>query len=450
MVPTITDALRRVKDDLSQLLRPEAILELCRQCGHEWRQRVLDPVTTIHVFALQILHGNTACAHLPHLANKRFNASAYCQARARLPLELLEKLLQRVCEAMQPATQASARWHGHRTHFLDGSGFSTPDTAALQNEFGQPGNQKPGCGFPVGRLLVLFHAGSGLLLKVLTAPLRSHDLTQVASTQAELQEGDLLLGDRGFCSYAHLALLSVRKIQAVFRMHHRQIVDFTPGRAHVVPGQDRLGKGVPRSRWLRRLGVTDQWVEWFKPEDCPPWMTAVEYASLPASLTLRELRYRVGQPGFRTREITLVTTLLDPELYSSQELAELYRMRWRIETNLRHLKTTMHMDVLRCETVAGVRKELTMFALVYNLVRLVMLAAAERQKVDVERISFVDALRWLAHAQPGAELPSLVVNPYRPNRLEPRAIKRRYKEFDFLTRPRKELRKQLLGEEVVA
>src|SRR5260370_9415901 len=148
MVPTITDALRRVKDDLSQLLRPEAILELCRQCGHEWRQRVLDPVTTIHVFALQVLHGNTACAHLPHLANKRFNASAYCQARARLPLELLEKLLQRVCEAMQPATQASARWHGHRTHFLDGSGFSTPDTPALQTGFGQPGNQKPASAFP--------------------------------------------------------------------------------------------------------------------------------------------------------------------------------------------------------------------------------------------------------------------------------------------------------------
>src|SRR6266481_3439620 len=124
MVPTITDALQRVKDDLSQLLRPEAILELCRQCGHEWRERVLDPVTTIHVFILQILHGNVACAHLPHLAKKTFSPSAYCQGRARLPLAFFEKLLQRVCDGLQAVTQDTGRWRGHRTFWMDGSGFS--------------------------------------------------------------------------------------------------------------------------------------------------------------------------------------------------------------------------------------------------------------------------------------------------------------------------------------
>jgi len=450
MVPTITQALARVKEDLWRLLQPEAIIEVCRQCGHEWRERVLDPVTTIHLFLLQVLHGNAACTHLPHLGKKAFTASAYCQARARLPLQLLEKLLQQVCAVLQPATEASSRWHGHRTYLIDGSGFSMPDTPALQQEFGQPGLQKPGCGFPVARMLALFHAGSGMLMKVLSAPLRSHDFERLVTTHAELQAGDLLVGDRGFCSYAHLGLLFLRKVEALFRMHHRQLVDFTPGRPYVVPGRGVLPKGMPRSRWLRRLGVTDQIVQWFKPREKPPWLTPEEFAALSTSLLVRELRYQVARPGFRTSEITLVTTLLDSELYPASELAELYRLRWRVETNLAHLKTTMRMDILRCQSVAGVKKELIMFALVYNLVRLVMLAGADRQKVDVERISFIDVLRWLANAKPGEEMPSFVVNPYRPNRVEPRAIKRRYIEYDFLTCPRQELRKNLLGKAVAS
>ena len=450
MVPTITEALRRVKDDLSHLLRPDTIAALCRACGHEWRERLLDPVTTIHLFALQILHGNTACAHLPHLSNLLFTASGYCQARARLPLEVLRKLLEEVCAALQPATQASERWHGHRTFLIDGSGFSMPDTPALQREFGQPGGQKPGCGFPVARMLALFHVGTGMLMNVLTAPLRSHDLVQIATTHAELQAGDLLVADRGFCSYAHLGLLFLRKVEAVLRMNARQIVDFTSGRRHVVPGKDPLERGVPRSKWLRRLGVTDQLVEWFKPQDCPPWLTPDQFAALPASLLLRELRYRVARPGFRSSAITLVTTLLDSELYSAKELTELYHLRWRVETNLAHLKTSMRMDILHCHSVAGVKRELMMFALIYNLVRLVMLAAAHRQKVDVHRISFIDALRWLASAKSSQALPWLVVNSHRPNRVEPRAIKRRYIEYDFLTRPRHELRKLLMDKGVPA
>jgi hypothetical protein len=172
-------------------------------------------------------------------------------------------------------------------------------------------------------------------------------------------------------------------------------------------------------------------------------MPADAFAALPQSLVVRELRYQITRPGARTREVTLVTTFLDPQKYPAEDLAELYGQRWAIETNLRHLKQTMKMDVLRCETVAGVLKELTVFCLVYNLVRSVMYAAAARQGVNVDRISFADALGWLAHTQPGSGLRDLKVNPDRPDRVEPRAVKRRPKAYKRLTQPREVLRNRL-------
>jgi len=177
-------------------------------------------------------------------------------------------------------------------------------------------------------------------------------------------------------------------------------------------------------------------------------MESAAYAALPRTIRVRELRYRTNTPGFRTRAITLVTTLLDAEVYPLDELAGLYRRRWEIETNFAHLKTTMGMDVLHCKSVEGVLKELTMYALVYNLARLVMLAAARSQSAPLAQISFVDALRWLAeacHREPKLELQ---INPLRRNRLEPRVRKRRPKEYPLLKHPRCQLRQQLLKKQV--
>jgi hypothetical protein len=157
----------------------------------------------------------------------------------------------------------------------------------------------------------------------------------------------------------------------------------------------------------------------------------------------RELRYHIAIKGFRSEEITLVTTLIDAELYPAEELASLYQRRWTIETSFRHLKTTMRMEVLKCETVNGVLKELAVFVLIYNLVRLVMLEASWRQEVEVDRISFIDALRWLMRALPGDPLCHLVVNPHRPGRYEPRVKKRRPKNYRLMNRPRRELKKAL-------
>jgi hypothetical protein len=265
-----------------------------------------------------------------------------------------------------------------------------------------------------------------------------------------LAPGDVLVADRGLCSYAHLALLVQAGVHAVLRVGARQIVDFTPGRPFVRPSVRRTPavKGIPRSRWLKALGCHDQLVAWLKPKTCPSWLTREALAALPDSLVLREVRYHLSTPGFRTRQITLVTTLLDTEVYSVADLAELYRQRWQVETALAQLKTTMRMDVLHCKTVPGVLKELTVFALVYNLVRMVMWQSATLQHTAVERISFLDALRWLSALSTGMPLGALIVNPARPHRVEPRVKKRRPKPFPLMITPRRELRQQLLQQEL--
>jgi hypothetical protein len=447
MVPRITAVLTRLKTDWATQLQPDAIMAACQEAGYtSWRERVLTPVTTIQLFLLQILHGNTACSHLPHLSGLRFSASAYCQARARLPLDLLGLLLTRLCTSAQSHLLDEGRWQGHRTFLVDGSGCSMPDTPTLQAAFGQPNVQRPGCGFPMAHLLGLFHAGTGVLLKLIVAPLLTHDLAQGHKVPPMLAPGDVLVADRGLCSYAHLALLVQAGVHAVRRVSARQIVDFTPGRAFVKPSVRRTPavKGVPRSRWLKGLGVHDQLVAWLKPTTCPSWLTREALAALPDSLVLREVRYDVGTPGFRTRQITLVTTLLDAQIYRMADLAELYHQRWRVETSLAQLKTSMQMDVLHCKTVAGVLKELTVFAILYNLVRLVMCQSATLQHLSVERISFLDALRWLSAPHTGMPLVALMVNPARPHRVEPRVKKRRPKPFPLMITPRQELRRQLV------
>jgi hypothetical protein len=442
---SLTDILCRFKQNWTQELSRDAIAQACRDAGMSWRDSTLNPITTIQIFFLQILHGNTACEHLSHLAGMSFTAAAYCKARMRVQLEVLSTLLARCVGQLHQETFDAARWLGHRVFHIDGSSFSMPDTPELQAHFGQSGQQQSGCGFPTAHWLVLLHAGTGMIRKMLTAPLRTHDMSKTAELHPELQANDLLVADRGFCSYAHLALLLQRGVHGLLRIHQRTIVDFTPGRAHAHPHQGKTDrkKGMPRSRWIKQLGTTDQIVEWLKPTNQPRWMSAEQFAALPTSITVRELRYTIREKGFRPNEITLVTTLTEAERYSMSRLEDLFRQRWEIETNFGHLKTTMKMDVLKCKTVDGVLKELQVFALIYNMVRQVMLEAAHRQSVDVRRISFIDALRWLQTAQPGDELPKLVVNPLRPNRLEPRVRKRRPKEYPLMKKPRRELKKDL-------
>jgi hypothetical protein len=356
---------------------------------------------------------------------------------------VLQALLFRVHEqAVLPSiNQDEQRWRGHRTFHIDGSSFSMPDTPELRRAFGCPSGTAQGCGFPVAHLLVLFSASTGLLLDAFAAPLRSGDLEQTPELHLHLDEKDLLIGDDNFSGYAHLALLVAAKLHGLFPVHHRRIVDFTPHRPHVC--ESHPDAGLPRSRWVCVLGKEDQIVEYFKPAAKPAWLSGEQYDALPESIRVRELRRTARNPSGRVVRLTMVSTLLDADAYPADELCELRKRRWDVETNLRHLKITMGLDVLRCKSELGVRKELCVFCLVYNLVRLVMLEAAARQQVAVARISFADALRWMRHARPGETLPTLIVNPLRRNRLEPRCRKRRPKQYPLMNKPRHLLRKML-------
>jgi len=443
---SIRRVLAQIKDDWTTLLAEEHLTRICRDAGARWRERTLSPVVTIYVFLLQVLHGNTAMTNLPRLSGKRFTPAAYCQARQRLPLAALRRLLYETGLPLQArdhdAGSASgvSRWHGHRVWLTDGSSCSMPDTPVLQKRFGQPSGQQKGCGFPVAHLLVLFDAASGRLLDVLVSSWRIHDLTRVAELHPHLQSGDILVADRGFCSYAHLALLWQQGVFVVFRLHQKQLVDFRPHRSAAQPGREQ---GRPRSTWLARCGHQDQLVLWPRPQNVSRTMTPAQHAALPEYVVVRELRYRVTTPGFRTRQVTLATTLLDPQRYPAADLAELYRQRWQVETNLRHLKQTLGLAVLKSETVAGVEKEILVFALLYNLVQSAMAAAAARQGVARERISFVDALRHLRWPLAATAPPELWVNPLRPDRYEPRVRKRRPLEYPLMKQPRAALRKAL-------
>ena len=209
-------------------------------------------------------------------------------------------------------------------------------------------------------------------------------------------------------------------------------------------------EGLPHSRWVRSNGKLDQVVIWFKPKQKPKWMSRERFDSLPAEVAVRELRYRVSRRGFRAKAITLVTTLLDGEVYPASELAKLYRRRWQVELNFRHLKITMKMDVLKCKTVEGVLKELTMYAIVYNLIRSVMSESARVQRVALDRVGFLDALRWLNAPRMGGDVTRIAINPSRPNRVEPRVRKRRPKQYPLMKEPRPVLRKRLMAEGVAA
>jgi hypothetical protein len=443
----VSSILVRIANDLEQYLPEESVLAAFRAAGHAWRERQLEPVRTLHLFILQVLACNTAMAHLRHMAGEVFSLAGYCQARARLPLSALQALLRDSSAAMRAAAIKTAGdnghpggelWHGLHAFLVDGSSTITPDTPDLQKTFGQPKGQKPGCGFPVPKLLALFDAFTGMVVEMLGFPLYTHEQSKVWMLHPMLKANDLLVGDRGFCSFVHLAMLQVRGVKACFRCHQKQIVQFRTRDKR--PGAQR--KGGPSSQFVRRLSKHDQIVRWKRPPAKPDWMTPDQWAAMPEWLEVRELRYSLTSNGQRTHVVTIATTLLDETLYPKGEVAELYGLRWGVETRLSELKTTLKMRKLKSKSPEGVMKELAIYCLVYNLVRTVTTAAGLRQKVDPDRISFIDALRWLLLAEPGAPIPDLIVNKVR-NRHEPRAIKDLQDTYTKMIRPREVLRQEL-------
>lgn len=445
-------ALLCIRQDGSDLLRPQQINQLARHQGHVFRDTPLTPGNTLRLFVQQVAHGNVACSAVQHLAGDSFTDSAWCQARARLPIDVIRHVHQQVIDAAREQLDGagdvgggtSYRFCGHRVHVVDGTSDSMPDTPPLRSHYGVPSGCREGLGFPTSHLLLTMDHRSGLLIDCVDSPLYTSDLSQTPSAHGCLREGDILLGDDSFAGWAHLALLLRADLHAVVPAHHRRLVDFTEARPHGHPRQGKSGSrtGKPRSRILRTLGKDDQLVEYFKPLGKPAWMSREQWEQLPESITVREVRRTVKRDGFRPITVTIVTTLLDPERYPGDALVELRLSRWMVETNIRHLKITLGMNVLKCKTLDGVRKERLVFLLVYNMIRVLMLQGAGRQGVNVNRLSFADTLAWLRMGDVSS-MPALKVNPLREPRLEPRALKRQKQTFPYMKLPRSTLKTQL-------
>ncbi len=437
MSGSIARSVREIKGDLGSIVAASQIVRLCQAAGHTWRDRTLGPVETIYLFIAQVLHGNTSCAHVRQLGNFAFARSAYCEARKRLPVEIFRELLRETGQRVAAQASRIGLWHGHRVVSVDGSSFSMSDTKQLQALFhwapGQRGHE-----FPVSKFVALFDLITGALLDLVPASMRDHELLIVQRLHHLLRPHDVVVADRLYCTYAYLAQLFSLQLHSVIRVPvGSRRVDFRPHRRHAA---FKHWKG-PQSIWNRRLGKHDQIVDWIKPAHVPTWLPRETWEGLPERLRVRELRYRITRRGFRTRKVTLVTTLLDPQRYPKKAVAELYGLRWQVETNLRHLKTTMKMDVLRCQTAEGIFRELAVFGIVYNAVRLVMIHAAEAQGVPPDRISFIDVLRWLELGCPGQDLPWFIVNPVRCRSPAPRQTRRRPRPLKYMTQPRKPQRK---------
>jgi Transposase DDE domain len=419
-----------------------------------WLDRIFSPLVTLWVFLAQVLSADHSCrAAVARLIAHRLSrgqrpcsaqTGAYCQARQRLPEKFFSSVACSVGRALDAKAEQRWLWKGRRVYMFDGTTVTMPDTPENQKDYPQVYNQKPGLGFPIARLGALISLACGAVVNLGFCQYAGKGQGEVSLLRRlwdVLLPGDVLLADSLTSNFTNIVQLQSRGVALVSRLNkaHRT-ADFRRG---------------------RRLGPDDHVVQWRKPTSIRSldWQT---YKALPEYITIRETRIRVRQPGFRTREIVVVTTLLDPEQASKEELASLYRARWNNELDLRSLKSSMQMSELRCKTPELVRKEVWAHILAYNLIRTVMAQAAARHDVAPRTISFTGAMQTLEAFQPlldfGAArdaanrlrlyhdlLDAIATHRVgdRPDRYEPRLKKRRRNNYDWLTKPRAEMKRKM-------
>ena len=354
--------------------------------------------------------------------------SPYCQARAVLPLERLQQIHEALVSDAQAGTRCADLWCGRRVLVVDGSTVTAPDTPDNQKAYPQQSVQRPGCGFPIIRIVALLSLATGMLVGWAAGNWHQHEVVLLETLWDYLLPGDVLLADRGFCNWALLAQCVQRDLQAVFRVKGSVRRDFRRG---------------------QRLSRDERLVRWHKPRERACTVSPQQWAGLPEVLTLRLVRCRLSLAGFRTRQVILVTTLLDSQEFPPSKLGELYYRRWAMELTLRNLKTTLQMDQLSCKNPQNLEREIRMHFLVHNLVRRLMLQAARRHQVPLERVSFAGTLATArrygeAILQARSErcrrllreelfrLLAVDLVPDRPGRREPRAVKRRPKPYPRL------------------
>ena len=372
---------------LAQLADYLAAADILAAAGdYLWRDRIWNPVWTFWTFLVQVLHPGASCreAVAQVLAEQAVtserpispDASAYCQARQRVPQSVFAAAFHHVGRRLQDQAHGKYLWHGRRVRLVDGSSCSMPDTAELQAEFGQPDGQKSGCGFPVTRIVAMFCWATGAVLDVVIGAYRTSELTLVSPLWKQLKRGDIVLADRFYCTYVVLAELLAKGCDAVFRLHgaRSRTMDFRQG---------------------KRLGRQDRLMTWERPRVCPRGLSREQWRALPEHLAIRVLRFSTRVRGFRSRTILIATTLLDPVVYPLEEIADLYGDHWTVELRLRDIKTTMQMDILRGQSPDVVRKEIFMHLLAYNLIRALMWQAAQAHGRPLHRLSFAGTVEHL-------------------------------------------------------
>src|SRR5262245_23819686 len=419
-----------------------------------WLDRIFSPLVTLGVFLAQVLSADHSCrAAVARLIAHRLargqrpcsaDTGAYCQARRRLPEKFFADVACAVGRGLDDQAERRWLWKGRRVYLFDGTTVTMPDTPENQAAYPQVYNQKPGLGFPIARLGAMISLACGAVVNLGFCQYAGKGQGEVSLLRRlwdVLLPGDVLLADSLISNFTNIVLLQSRGVELVSRLNkaHRK-ADFRRG---------------------RRLGDDDHVIRWYKPTSIRSldWQT---YKALPEYITVREARVRVVQPGFRTKSVVVVTTLLDAEQTTKEELATLYRARWHNELDLRSLKSAMQMGELRCQTPELVRKEVWTHILAYNLIRTVMAQAAARHGVAPRTISFTGTMQTVEAFQPLLEfsaaqdtasrlglyhdlLDAIATHRVgdRPDRYEPRLKKRRRNNYDWLTKPRAEMKRKM-------
>jgi hypothetical protein len=444
----------------SNVLSEPQIEEAFKQEGTTFAQEeeaVYTPAVTLWAFLSQALHQKeqrsctAAVARVVVLwlaLGRRVcsdDTGVYCRARAKLPEKVIERLAVGAAQRLEEQVPEEWLWRGRHVKLVDGTTASMPDTKANQAEYPQIPQQAAGLGFPIIRFVLLLSLATAMVNGMASGPYAGKETGETALFRqllGSLNPGDIVLADRYYCSYFMITLLVELRIDFVTRLHQLRPADFRRG---------------------RRLGKHDHLVTWTRPPR-PEWMDQATYERMPKTLTVRQLMVQVHEPGFRVESLIVITTLTDAQEYSRVEIGELYHKRWLAELDIRVIKDTLGMDLLRCKTPEMVRREIWTCLLAYNLIRQTLAQSAQQQGLLPRGLSFAAAMQklassWCVLAISGDDFVLLLINTHlkhlaghevgnRPNRVEPRAVKRRPKPHDLLTQPRAEARAKLLAGKV--
>ena len=435
--------LTQIEQGLSAAMDPTLLKQ--NPAGGYSRERIFTLARTFWCWIWQVLQANTSCREVVRQVQALFaihdravdeSSGAYCQARGKLSLGLLHKIFIGTAHRVERHAPLSTLLRGRPVRLVDGSGMRLADTAKNRAAFPPPKNQPPGTGFPYLKVLVLFSLQSGAVLAHSIGSLLHHELRLFLGLRKWLKKDDVLVMDRALGVYLMAALLQMLGVDLIARLSNSRKVDFRKA--------------------LKRLGPLDALFVWDKPAKASPLLGLSQWLALPSQLTVRVVRVRISRPGFRIRLLTVVTTLLDPDLYPAAEILETYLKRWRMEMCFDDLKTTLQMEYLTCQSPKMVHKELLVFLTAHNFLRWIMIQAAQNHQTDLQRISFkgsLDGFRQFNQAltQIGKGKNSVKKRrklwarlletlcrdlvPERPGRREPRAVKRKQK-YDWLNKPR--------------